>query len=981
MLKRLPRGGLCEGWGAADALTGTSGFANIAVDGVVGMTLVSFTSNATTATSVVNISDKLQVKHFYHPSVSPNLYQVDVSIKNIGSTPVELLYRRVMDWDVEPTYFNEFVTINTGTATNISFTSNDGFASANPLSGPSNLGFTGSFTDAGPNDHGTLFDFNFGMLVPGATKEFKIFYGAAANEMDANVALADVGAEAFSFGQPNTPDGPTLGIPNTFIFAFSGTPIVQPAPGKISGMKFADLNGNGINDGEPGLMNWEITLTNESGAITTMLTDVNGMYNFSNLPDGNYIVGETLQAGWVQTAPRNGTYSVKIMGGSNISDIDFGNFKSKDVKIAVILAEPSDDSHNPVHDKNYYLTNSIPDLKDYYKEVSYGAVNITINPEDVYDNNSNWYKLGKTAAYYGKNIAISDNSSQFLLDTVEAADSDVNFSKYDAVIVIHANKSQQESGNWDLMTTHAWMSNYITKNGDIAKNLILNSEYELMGTWAHETGHAMGRILVPGKGDGYLPDRYGDKDGKHSIGDWDLMGSGNWLGNPRGSNPDHMSSFSKKWLDWLKYSSVGYGTYWINSLSTMNYGDGVTRFITANVTKINLTSYYIIETRTNNPAYSRWDTSAPIPYGYSNALVLYEVEEKDKNSTVNYITNLLPREGFWDSSYWDFASKVRFKALEERNRTSGTKPIFEMKVEIQNFSSSWIVGAILESIDNLMGYIPPYILSPPLNSEAALPDLDLHAYTPDGKHIGVNYTTGVYENEIPGANASGDLLNGREWIFVPDNIKVQFVVDSRDNQGFLKSYPELQQITNGTQSYNLSIVYDVPDDIRYATSVEQSVQPDEIWKYNYLIAKNTDGTYNVEVETIPPEIEKPLHAVVKIEPRTLNINSNGKLIEAEIRIPGYDASLIDVTSIRLNGIIPVDIKSDEITEDDEKHVDGSKLKVKFDRIQVQSVVGVGDVSLYISGKVNGETFMGSDTIRVIGSAKKDDKPKSKRGKL
>ncbi len=30
-----------------------------------------------------------------------------------------------------------------------------------------------------------------------------------------------------------------------------------------------------------------------------------------------------------------------------------------------------------------------------------------------------------------------------------------------------------------------------------------------------------------------------------------------------------------------------------------------------------------------------------------------------------------------------------------------------------------------------------------------------------GKHVGVNYTSGIYENEIPGANTSGDLLNGR----------------------------------------------------------------------------------------------------------------------------------------------------------------------------------------------------------------------------
>ncbi|MBI2361401.1 MAG: Ig-like domain-containing protein [Deltaproteobacteria bacterium] len=225
-------GCLCEGWGAADKTSGVSGYANIAVGGVVGLTVESFETDATTAKSIVRVGDTLRVTHFYHPSDSPNLYQVDVTVENISGAPVELLYRRVMDWDIEPTAFAEFVTVQTGTAADLVFTSNDGFASANPLSGPSNLGFTGSFTDAGPSDHGALFDFNFGILNPGAKKEFRTFYGAAATEEEANTALSAVRAEAFSFGQPNTAEGPTLGKPNTFIFAFAGiggTPIVPVA--------------------------------------------------------------------------------------------------------------------------------------------------------------------------------------------------------------------------------------------------------------------------------------------------------------------------------------------------------------------------------------------------------------------------------------------------------------------------------------------------------------------------------------------------------------------------------------------------------------------------------------------------------------------------------------------------------------------------------------------------------------------------------
>ncbi|MFA4935567.1 MAG: SdrD B-like domain-containing protein [Candidatus Methanoperedens sp.] len=110
-----------------------------------------------------------------------------------------------------------------------------------------------------------------------------------------------------------------------------------PPKGSISGMKFDDLNGNGVKDmGEPGLENWTITLTNESSAVTTMMTDTSGNYSFTNLTAGNYTVEETLQSGWIQTAPAvsvtgSATYAVEISGGNNVADRDFGNFKLGEV--------------------------------------------------------------------------------------------------------------------------------------------------------------------------------------------------------------------------------------------------------------------------------------------------------------------------------------------------------------------------------------------------------------------------------------------------------------------------------------------------------------------------------------------------------------------------------------------------------------------------------------------------------------------------
>jgi len=235
-------GCLCEGWGVADATSGVSGYANVAVDGVVNLDFKGFFRTASSAVSVVQVGSTFRVTHDYHPSASPNLYEATVTIQNTSDHDTDVRYRRVMDWDVEPTAFNEFVSVVTiagaERAKNVLFSSDDGFASANPLSGPSSIDFVGDAIDSGPDDHGALFDFGFGTLKPGEKVAFNIYYGAAATEPEANAALGAVRAEVYSYGQPNCPsfrcpdvNGPRDGKPNTFIFAFSkvgGAPVQPP---------------------------------------------------------------------------------------------------------------------------------------------------------------------------------------------------------------------------------------------------------------------------------------------------------------------------------------------------------------------------------------------------------------------------------------------------------------------------------------------------------------------------------------------------------------------------------------------------------------------------------------------------------------------------------------------------------------------------------------------------------------------------------
>ena len=71
------------------------------------------------------------------------------------------------------------------------------------------------------------------------------------------------------------------------------------------------------------------------------------------------------------------------------------------------------------------------------------------------------------------------------------------------------------------------------------------------------------------------------------------------------------------------------------------------------------------------------------------------------------------------------------------------------------------------------------------------PDLDLHVFCDDGRHVGMNYDTGEYEVEIDDAITNGDNQGAPEWIFFPPegNEGCHHVVSAHDNAAFLEANP------------------------------------------------------------------------------------------------------------------------------------------------------------------------------------------------
>jgi hypothetical protein len=96
--------------------------------------------------------------------------------------------------------------------------------------------------------------------------------------------------------------------------------------GRISGIVFNDLNGNGHRDeGEPGLQGWHIKVKGARNRSST--SNAAGEYLLNELPVGDYRVYETLKGGWAQTIPLTGGYDIHISDTApDWENIHFGNY-------------------------------------------------------------------------------------------------------------------------------------------------------------------------------------------------------------------------------------------------------------------------------------------------------------------------------------------------------------------------------------------------------------------------------------------------------------------------------------------------------------------------------------------------------------------------------------------------------------------------------------------------------------------------------
>ena len=108
-----------------------------------------------------------------------------------------------------------------------------------------------------------------------------------------------------------------------------------------------------------------------------------------------------------------------------------------------------------------------------------------------------------------------------------------------------------------------------------------------------------------------------------------------------------------------------------------------------------------------------------------------------------------------------------------------------------------------------------------------------------------------------------------------------------------------------------------------------------------------------------------INATIDFDPDTLNRASNGAWVVVYIEFPaGYKPADVDVTTVRLEGSIPAELRPAAVGDHDKDGI--QDLMVKFKRSAVISLLSSGEkVTVHVSGKVGAMSFDGVDVIRVI----------------
>jgi uncharacterized repeat protein (TIGR01451 family) len=182
--------------------------------------------------------------------------------------------------------------------------------------------------------------------IPGVEVQIKDGNGNVVNtattDTNGKYRVPNLAEGQYTASVANPPNGfsPTLTQPNPITltagqnYDLADFGFLQPTNASIGDTVFNDINDNGQQDAEePGIPNVTVNLTrpgndgilgNGDDTSQTATTNPNGIYNFNNLPAGNYRVTVTPPANLPQITTGNPQVDVNLQPNQSITNVDFG---------------------------------------------------------------------------------------------------------------------------------------------------------------------------------------------------------------------------------------------------------------------------------------------------------------------------------------------------------------------------------------------------------------------------------------------------------------------------------------------------------------------------------------------------------------------------------------------------------------------------------------------------------------------------------
>lgn len=233
-----------------------------------------------------------------------------------------------------------------------------------------------------------------------------------------------------------------------------------------------------------------------------------------------------------------------LLGNNTSSDFWMGQYADKigSKKYAAIMCKFADVSTLPITEaklSSIINGNSIYTLQDYFKKSSFDKLDFTA---DVYGNKDLWYTLPQPESFY-----LGPNFTSLRDDCINAANKDIDFTKYDGIIHLYNGEE------WDDGSAWGGPSNWLFLDGQwkpygvayippwVYQGLAwFKSDF---GAFAHEIGHSFGLPHSNSTNPDGSINEYGSR--------WDLMSDSRVLINGD-ARPTDLIAYYKDRLGWIE---------------------------------------------------------------------------------------------------------------------------------------------------------------------------------------------------------------------------------------------------------------------------------------------------------------------------------------------------------------------------------------------------------------------------------------------